>query len=288
MYGTERYGTTTAEDMAESLFDDFTGRIKKMLPSETQDLIAMFILFIMLPLGFVFEIFVILPRCYDIFSESWIWRVCILSYLGINAFTNIYKMIVVGPNGRCSELPALIKPGYHYCHNCQLNEPPRSHHCPTCDKCALRRDHHCSFAAVCVGHFNQRWNWSFMWSALGGFTVMQLWQLVVPHIALLARVITFSQFLCVMVFVFALTVSLFLTYLIGAQLFCLYRGQTRVEYLMDVHAYQLGFMENVRQALGRHWPLIFLTAFISSPLPSDGLSFMTRETKPIAENTKTL
>uniref|UniRef100_A0A914ZI54 Palmitoyltransferase n=2 Tax=Parascaris univalens TaxID=6257 RepID=A0A914ZI54_PARUN len=303
MYGTERYAATSDSD---AVLDDFMGRIKKIMPSETQDVIATFILFILLPLGFIFEIFAILPQWYETLSEAWVWRVCVLSYLGLNAFTNVYKMIAVGPNGYCSDLPALVKPGYHYCHSCQLNEPPRSHHCPVCDKCALRRDHHCSFAAVCVGHFNQRyyvaavsnlwiisfatllWNWSFMWSALGGFSALQLWQLVVPHLALLARVISFSQFLCVMVFVFALTVFLFLTYLIGAQLFCFYRGQTRVEFLMDVHAYQLGFMENVRQALGRRWPLIFLSAFISSPLASDGLSFMMRETASVAETTKNM
>uniref|UniRef100_A0A914RL69 Uncharacterized protein n=1 Tax=Parascaris equorum TaxID=6256 RepID=A0A914RL69_PAREQ len=56
----------------------------------------------------------------------------------------------------------------------------------------------------------------------------------------------------------------------------------------DVHAYQLGFMENVRQALGRRWPLIFLSAFISSPLASDGLSFMMRETASVAETTKNM
>nr|CDP96602.1 BMA-DHHC-1, isoform d [Brugia malayi] len=277
----------------------FTGRLREILPSETQDRIAMFILFILLPLGFLFEIFAILPTEHEVMSKGWNLRVGILMLFGLNAFANVYKVISVGPNGNCSDLPAVQKHGYRFCYNCQLNEPPRSHHCPVCDRCVFRRDHHSSFVAVCVGHFNQRyyisaicslwiisltvlmWNWSFMWTSLGGFSPLQLWELIVPHLALIFRIISFSQFLCVMTFIFSFTVFVFLCYLITAQLFCLYRGQTRMEYLMDVHAYNLGFMENVRQAMGRRWFIALLMPFISSPLDSDGLSYPTRESKPL-------
>ncbi|OZC06163.1 hypothetical protein X798_06850 [Onchocerca flexuosa] len=129
--------------------------------------------------------------------------------------------------------------------------------------------------------FDFRWNWSFMWTKLGGFSPLQLWELVVPHLALIFRIISFTEFLCVMIFVFSFTVFVFLCYLIIAQLFCLYRGQTRVEYLLDMHAYNLGFMENIRQAMGRRWLMALLIPFISSPLDSDGLSYPTRETKPL-------
>ncbi|VDO33952.1 unnamed protein product [Onchocerca flexuosa] len=110
--------------------EDFTGRVKKMLPSETQDRIAMFIFFIVLPLGFLFEIFVVLPNEHEVMSKGWNVRVGILMFLGLNAFANVYKIISVGPNGNYSDLPAIQKPGYRFCYNCQLNEPPRSHHCP--------------------------------------------------------------------------------------------------------------------------------------------------------------
>ncbi|VDO27935.1 unnamed protein product [Heligmosomoides polygyrus] len=48
---------------------------------------------------------------------------------------------------------------------------------------------------------------------------------------------------------------------------------------MDVHAYQLGLLDNIRQCLGSRWPLIFISPFIPSHLPSDGMSFVTREIK---------
>lgn len=70
-----------------------------------------------------------------------------------------------------------------------------------------------------------------------------------PHVALLAGFLTFGQFLAVFFFVSALTSWLFVTYLgqffalfenlfakriilAAAQFFCLYRGQTRMEYLL--------------------------------------------------------
>ncbi|MCP9265259.1 Palmitoyltransferase [Dirofilaria immitis] len=267
--------------------DDFTGRFREMLPSETQDRIAMFILFVVLPFGFLFEIFAILPTEHEVMSKGWNLRVGILMLFGLNAFANVYKIISVGPNGKHSDLPAVQKHGYRYCYNCQLNEPPRSRHCPVCDKCAFRRDHHCSFVAVCIGHFNQRyyisaicslwiissvmltWNWSFMWTSLGGFSPLQLWELIFFRISLRDDL---------RLFIYRIRLSVLSDY---SSAFCLYRGQTRVEYLLDVHAYNLGFMENFRQVMGRRWLIALLVPFISSPLDSDGLSYPTRESKPL-------
>uniref|UniRef100_A0A0N4UBW2 Palmitoyltransferase n=1 Tax=Dracunculus medinensis TaxID=318479 RepID=A0A0N4UBW2_DRAME len=259
-----------------------------------------------LPIGFIFEIFSILPQFFEPFSQGWNWRAFLLFYLVLNGYVNVYKTKVFGPNGKGSDLPAVIKPGYHYCHFCQLNAPPRSHHCPVCDKCIFRRDHHCSFIAECIGHFNQRfyipavfnflvasaiiltWNWSYMWLSFDGISVLMLWQLIVPHLALIFRVITFSQFLCVLLYVSSLVVFLFLFYLASAQIFCLYRGQTRVEYLMDIHAYNVGFFGNIRQSLGQRWPLILFIPFILSPLQSDGLSFATKNMESINDSAKTI
>ncbi|MFH4975851.1 hypothetical protein AB6A40_002560 [Gnathostoma spinigerum] len=280
------------------------GRIHKLADRSVQDLLAIIILFVLLPLGFLVEIFVVLPYYFPIFSQSWIVRLVLLSYFGLNAFINIYKIVKVGPNGLGSDLPALNKPGFRYCYDCQLNEPPRSFHCPVCDKCAFRRDHHCSFVATCIGHFNHRyyvaavcslliiasvcltWNLSLMWDNFGGLSIGQIWLLIVPHIALIFRVISLSDFIHIVLFSVSFGVVLFLVYLIGAQIFCLWRGQTRVEYLMGIEAYHLGFLENIRQAFGRRWPLIFFSPFVTSPLDSDGLSFITRESVSVAADTK--
>lgn len=67
---------------------------------------------------------------YSYFFQGWNLRVGMLMLFGLNAFANVYYIISVGPNGNCSDLPAVQKQGYRFCYDCQLNEPPRSHHCP--------------------------------------------------------------------------------------------------------------------------------------------------------------
>jgi len=297
-----KYGGGGFENGEEEMMISF----RKFLPHETQDQIASIIVFVVLPLGFLFELFVILPSYHPLFSEGWTMRVVVLSLLGLNAYLNIYKMISIGPNGKNSQLPAIIKPGFRYCHDCKLNVPQRSFHCPVCDKCIFRRDHHCSFGAVCIGHFNQRyfiaailqfwiisitvtsWNWHWMWSQLGGYNGTRLWILVIPHIAWFFRALSMFDFLSVMVFVFSATVLFFNTYLVGSQMFCIVRGQTRVEYLMDIHAYNVGVYANFRQIMGRRWPLALVSPFFASPLDSDGLSFPVRESLSVHNNVKSL
>ncbi|CAD6188714.1 unnamed protein product [Caenorhabditis auriculariae] len=276
--------------------NDLNKKLYRLIPSQTQDIIATALLLVVLPLGVLLHLFYVLSTWFPAFGEAWVIRTSILLFFAFNLYSNWFFMVRVGPSGRNTILPNVVKAGFRYCHACHTNAPPRAHHCPVCDVCVLRRDHHCSFGAVCVGHFNQRYfvaaainlwllvaplvsyDWSLMSSKLdGGITAGRFWQIMLPHVAFITRFLTWSQFIHVVLFVFTFTVLMFATYLLAAQIFCLVKGQTRVEYLMDIHAYQLGFLENLRQSLGARWPFIALSCFIPSPLPSNGMSFATRE-----------
>uniref|UniRef100_A0A183CJT0 Palmitoyltransferase n=1 Tax=Globodera pallida TaxID=36090 RepID=A0A183CJT0_GLOPA len=269
---------------------------------QTQDFIGIIIFFALLPMGFLYA--VTFPLSFWNLFYGWLMRVVPCSLLGLNVYLNALMLIKVGPNSNGDILPSVVKAAFHFCHQCQTNSPPRSFHCPVCDFCVLRRDHHCSFTASCVGHFNQRyfvaavfnlwpialvccvWNWNVLLLAFSPLSPLDLLKWVFPHVALLLRSITFYQFLVVLAFAFSLITLLFTTYLIAAQLFGFWRGQTRVEFLMEVHAYNVSFRENLAQGLGTRWPLILLSPFITSPLESDGTFFGTREREAIGKSTK--
>ncbi|GMR30636.1 hypothetical protein PMAYCL1PPCAC_00831, partial [Pristionchus mayeri] len=283
------------DDLLRDDSDDLLKRLYKLVPSQTQDMISMGIFVFLLPLGFLFEMFVVVGDFYTPWSSDWLLRVGILTGLYANCIINYVLMVRTGPNGRNTVLPNTVQAGFRFCHSCRAQSPPRAYHCPVCDSCAFRRDHHCSFGAVCVGHFNQRYflaavvslwiitatvvvyNWPWLSSRMGNFSVVQWWQILVPHLALVLRLISFTQFFSVLVMSFSLVTFLFVTYLLTAQIFCLARGQTRVEYLLEVHAYQLGFFQNMKSALGPNWLLGMAIPFLPLRLPSAGLHFQTRE-----------
>ncbi|CAD5230163.1 unnamed protein product [Bursaphelenchus okinawaensis] len=288
----------------QQVIKDTKKHVRKL---QTQDIISIVCITTILPIGYLIQVNYILSFWFELFSDQWFFRVVPLTLIAFNAYLNIIQMVRVGPNGLDNELPTVQKPGFRFCHQCQLNSPMRAYHCPTCDICILRRDHHCSFGAVCVGHFNQRyfvaavvnlwivlavcatWNFSFTADVVSHVkSVPSIWQIMIPHLALMMGYLTFYQFLTVFFFVSTVTALMFVSYLIAAQLFCIYRGQTRMEYLLNIYAYNLGFWENMNQCLGKHWLLAMVSPIFPSPLPSDGISFKCFDSDDISKSTKYL
>ena len=55
-----------------------------------------------------------------------------------------------------------------YCKKCRNPRPPRSHHCKICNKCTLKMDHHCQWVANCVGYYNQKVFYQFLFYSTVG------------------------------------------------------------------------------------------------------------------------
>ncbi|BBN16318.1 hypothetical protein MPTK1_7g05350 [Marchantia polymorpha subsp. ruderalis] len=57
------------------------------------------------------------------------------------------------------------------CPYCRVFQPLRTKHCYDCDKCVLRFDHHCIWLGTCVGQYNHRRFWWYLFFE----TVLTFW-----------------------------------------------------------------------------------------------------------------
>lgn len=300
------YASTSRVMFSKKKVEDVMSSAKRLSTKfPLQDILGIFTFLVLLPIGFIYTILLPLSNFFQLYSRDWFLCTLPLIYLGVNTYLNAWKMVKTGPNSSDGlVLPSIQKPGFHFCHQCQLNAPPRSFHCPVCNFCVLRRDHHCSFTGCCVGHFNQRFflcavvnllpvsatcfiiNLFMMLLSFPHIALPNVIYVMFPHLALIFGFISIYQFFMVAAFAMSAIVFVFNSYLVAAQIFCLSKGHTRIEYLMDIHAYNLGFWANLQQGLGKYWPLAFLSPFINLQLQSDGLSFRTRDMESIEKTTK--
>lgn len=102
------------------------------------------------------------------------------------------------------------------------------------------------------------------------------------------RAVSLAQFGCILLFVSSASTLLFVSYMLVAQAFCIVRGQTRVEYLMDVQAYNIGLWDNWKLIMGKQWYFALISPMLPNTLESDGILFRTKEGASIKESVKSL
>merc|ERR1712168_274617 len=170
-------------------------------------------------------------------------------FISFQAISNMYYMILIDTTVKNPQLnlPIVLKPGWKYCYDCQLNSPPRSHHCPVCDVCVLKRDHHCIFTGNCVGALNHRhfivfcvWVWvGCVWVLVCGWEVYVevlgsgfgvLFKCFFPMLVYAAGYVTGHQLLLLVVMLINVSALVLVSLLLGLQVLCISRGQTQFEY----------------------------------------------------------
>ena len=198
----------------------------------------------------------------------------------------LFKAVMLKP-----PLEPQLRKQWRLCAICELLAPPRSWHCDICKTCVLKRDHHCIFTANCIGHRNQRYFLVFLiYSVIGcGYSFiynnLYIWwlhrdvycslstafKLVFPFFGFFTELSWRNLYL----FIYEINVVLFIytVVLLCFHLPIVLKGATTYE--RNFSYYDLGWKKNLEMILGERWHLVWLSPFLSSPLPHDGIHWET-------------
>ncbi|XP_074038125.1 probable palmitoyltransferase ZDHHC24 [Leptinotarsa decemlineata] len=185
-------------------------------------------------------------------------------------------------------LPTQLDPDGRFCLVCETIAPPRSWHCETCNVCILKRDHHCMFTSCCIGNDNHRY---FLMFVLYMFiaTVYASYY----NIYFLSDYITFDSWISIFKIVFPLATlfmewtenQLYVFFIIIVLLGGVFTGallqfhidlmlRSVVTYERNMKSkYDRGQWKNIEIVLGHRWHLVWLTPWIESKLPCDGINW---------------
>ncbi|XP_046684503.1 probable palmitoyltransferase ZDHHC24 [Homalodisca vitripennis] len=266
---------------------------KYILPRCVGDYLAFLFIIGMLPFGYWFEVFLVFPTMYPASSLWYIIHIIISTFLLVNITSNFVYMVLMDTSIQGEVMPStLISPTWKFCDICETVTPPRSWHCNICNICILKRDHHCQFAGCCIGHQNQRYFLYF----LAYLALATIYTLYFNTFFILQY--TKFNYLSVLKFTFPLAIFLLgvdysvehcytLFYVINllgmvSAVFLLYyhgysisRGLVMYEKSHNIYDYDSGsFKENILQVLGDRWYLTWISPFIDSKLPNDGINWV--------------
>lgn len=179
---------------------------------------------------------------------------------------------------------------WHMCDCCQALVPPRSWHCEICDVCVLKRDHHCRFTGCCIGHHNYRYFFFFLvYLSLGSlFSVITssiyIWYLHFDTYWSLSTLVTvlfpmlsfvlYASWESFYMLIYALNLLAFGM----STLLLIYHSPiyTRGAVMKQRRStnYDLGLRQNAEMVLGKRMHLTWLSPFVHSELPHDGINWI--------------
>lgn len=276
--------------------------LKALLPRSTSDRVAFFFLLFAIHSIAFFELFAVLPSIYSTGAHAtesgqcsfYFIHISVGIFAYINVMLNLWKIMTTNTSTRGMVLPIQLKPGWKFCAACECNSPPRSFHCYNCNLCILLRDHHCTFTGNCIGLHNRRYylsllmsmclaagysmalNYDYMYHLFGSISLTSILTIMFPMISWIfvktESVTAFQVFMCSLCIVgFLLSSGLLVYHMINTV-----NGQVVYERSYNINIYNLGWKENLALVLGTRWKISWLSPLIPSPIPSDGLDYITK------------
>ncbi|KAJ8726416.1 hypothetical protein PYW07_001114 [Mythimna separata] len=237
-----------------------------------------------------FETFIVIPTIVEQWSLSFICHLGCANFLIFNVISNIIYGMFTNTTIKCISLEDFNKEEWTVCSVCECLRPPRAWHCDKCEICVLKRDHHCKFLACCIGYFNHRY---FMFLLF--YSCMGMVYFLYLNIRFVSPFITWSRtiilkFICPFgalildygtesLYVFLLMVNVLIGLSTGFLFIYhfnnLLRGRLVPEtksYIRD-YIYDRGWKHNLIEVFGSRWYLTWISPFIPSKLPGNGVEW---------------
>lgn len=264
---------------------------KNFLPRTFVDIACFLFVAAFIPITFVFEFAVVVPEFYDLRGFFYWINLVGGVYLVMNIKGNMLACMLVDTSIKNI---ILTPPADHddrklwrMCAVCETLSPPRSWHCNTCRTCILKRDHHCFFTGCCVGHRNHRYFLMFITFLMIGSlytTIHNSLYFWWHHADEYANYFTLFKMLFPML-MFTMDSSWRNFYLLIYELnlitfayslvLLVYHGQIilrgGVIHERNAVKYDLGWKKNLEMVLGTRMERVWLSPFVESPLPHDGV-----------------
>lgn len=257
--------------------------------------VYLMIVFVLVP-GFVyFELCIVLPTVVEIWTIPYIVHYVCATFLLLNIIGNMIYGMFTNTSIKGKIMESEYKQDWSLCSVCECLRPPRAWHCDTCDVCILKRDHHCTFFACCVGYYNHRY---FMFFTFYIFIAMVY--SFYYNIVFLSNFIKWNHGLIIGKFVFPLasfvidfgeeSLYVFLVeinFIVGAftgflfiyHLCNLLRGKITPETkpANKSISFDKGLKYNLIEVFGHRWYLAWISPFIQSDLPGNGLEWVVED-----------
>ncbi|XP_044255351.1 probable palmitoyltransferase ZDHHC24 [Tribolium madens] len=267
---------------------------KNVLPRSLSDTLVTVFTLCIIPTVYYFELFVVLPHFYPQWDFWYTFHFLSGTFILFNLCANYVAIVLCDTSIRGRILPTTMGPNCRFCTVCECIAPPRSWHCHTCNVCILKRDHHCMFTSCCIGHHNLRYFIVFVFyifvatvyaSYYNLFFVLEFaefgtFESIIKLVFPLATL--FVDYSRNQMYLFLVLIVLIGGVFTGVLLYfhgdLILRGVVTHERNQKMGLYDLGRRKNVEGALGDRWCLVWLSPFIESKLPHDGVNWDAKQT----------
>ncbi|KAI9577378.1 probable palmitoyltransferase ZDHHC24 [Glossina fuscipes] len=265
---------------------------KNLLPRTLADTCCVLFIFTFIPLTFIFEMCIVLPAFHETGSYMFILTWLLGTFLLFNIVGNFMFCVLEDTSIKTIMLTppteVELRRYWRLCSKCEILTPPRSWHCESCDTCILKRDHHCVFTGCCVGHRNQRYFLMFIVHIILGtfyalcYNSAYFWWLhketfldLRTAVKMICPLMTFlAEFSWTNIYLVIYEINVIALIYTGVLLF--FHGSNILKGAVSYHErqtakYDMGWRKNLIMVMGNRWHLVWLSPFLDSQLPHDGV-----------------